>query len=424
MEYIKRAAEDTVARISKMFPVLLVTGPRQVGKTTLLQKLAQEQQGAGIERKYVTLDDPDVRYLAKRDPALFLQRYSPPVLIDEIQYATELLPYIKMSVDRSKRKGDFWLTGSQVFRLMQNVSESLAGRVGIVNLLGLSDAEIYQEPSKPFQTDAEYLLARLSERTNKSLNEIYDRIFKGSMPELYADETVDWETYYRSYVDTYLQRDIRDLAQVADEMQFYNFMTIVAAHTAKPVVYEELANAAGISAPTAKKWLSILVSSHIIALVQPYYNNALKRVVKMPLLHFLDTGLAAYLLKWGNPQALEKGAMSGAFFESYVFSEIYKSYLNAGKEPPIFYYRDKDQKEIDLLIFQNGVLCPIEIKKAASPGKTAIKNFTVLEPVARENLFGGMESLKVEIGTGSVICMANDLLPVNEKNWYVPVWLI
>lgn len=424
MAYIKRAAEDTIAQLSEMFPVLLVTGPRQVGKTTLLQKLAEMQKSKGLMRKYVTLDDPDVRYLAKRDPALFLQRYSPPVLIDEIQYATELLPYIKMSVDRSKKKGDFWITGSQVFRLMNNVSESLAGRVGIVNLLGLSDAEIYQEPSEPFQTDPTYLMNRLSVRTPHGLNEIYNRIFKGSMPELYADGNIDWETYYRSYVDTYLQRDIRDLAQVADEMQFYNFMTIVAAHTSKPVVYEELATMAGVSSPTAKKWLSILVSSHIIALVQPYHNNALKRVVKMPLLHFLDTGLAAYLLKWGNPEALEKGAMSGAFFESYVFSEIYKSYLNAGKEPPIFYYRDRDQKEIDLLIYQNGVLSPIEIKKAASPGKTAIKNFDVLKPVTQAGAFDGLESLKVEIGMGSVVCMANDLLPINEKNWYVPVWLI
>ncbi|MBC6678700.1 ATP-binding protein [Zhenpiania hominis] len=424
MAYIKRASEETIARVSKMFPVLLLTGPRQVGKTTLLQKLAEEQKNEGVERKYVTLDDPDVRFLAKRDPALFLQRYSPPVLIDEIQYATELLPYIKMSVDQSKKKGDFWITGSQVFRLMKNVSESLAGRVGIVNLLGLSDAEIYQEPSEPFQTDATHLMGRLSVRSRKDLNEIYNRIFKGSMPELYADKNMDLETYYRSYVDTYLQRDIRDLAQVADQMQFYNFMTVVAAHTSTPVVYEELAGATGISAPTAKKWLSILVSSHIIALVQPYHNNALKRAVKMPLLHFLDTGLAAYLLKWGTPEALEKGAMSGAFFESYVFSEIYKSYLNAGKEPPVFYYRDKDKKEIDLLIYQNGVLSPIEITKSASPGKTAIKNFKVLDPITHEENFRGLESLKVEIGTGSVVCMANDLLPVDSKNWYVPAWLI
>ncbi len=414
MVYIKRAAECMIARVSEMFPVLLVTGPRQVGKTTLLQKLAEEQKADGIERKYVTLDDPDARYLAKRDPALFLQRYSPPVLGDEIQYATELFPYIKMSVDRSKQKGSFWLTGSQAFRLMKNVSESLAGRIGIIKLLGLSDSEIYQVPSEPFSAETDRLMKRLSVAKPRGLNEIYQRIFKGSMPELYADENIDLETYYRSYTDTYLQRDIRDLAQVADEMQFYNFMTVVAAHTSKPVIYEELAGAAGISAPTAKKWLSILASSHIIALVQPYHNNALKRVVKMPLLHFLDTGLAAYLLKWGNPETLEKGAMSGAIFESYVFSEIYKSYLNAGKEPPIYYYRDKDQKEIDLLIYQNGVLFPIEIIKAASPGRTAIKNFRVLKP----------ETLKTKIGTGNVVCMAGDLLPVDEKNWYVPAWLI
>lgn len=422
MAYIKRAAEDTIMQMSKMFPVLLVTGPRQVGKTTLLQRLADIEKSEGVDRKYVTLDDPDVRYLAKQDPALFLQRYTPPVLIDEIQYATELLPYIKMSVDRSKKKGDFWLTGSQVFRLMNNVSESLVGRVGIVNLLGLSDAEIYQEPSEPFQTNREHLMKRLNVRRPRGLNEIYQRIFKGSMPELYADVNMDWELYYRSYVNTYLQRDIRDLAQVADEMQFYNFMIIVAAHTSKPVVYEELASAAGISSPTAKKWLSILVSSHIIALLQPYHNNALKRVVKMPLLHFLDTGLAAYLLKWGNPEVLERGAMSGAFFESYVFSEIYKSYLNAGKEPPLFYYRDKDQNEIDLLLYQNGTLSPIEIKKAASPAKSAIKNFRALEPVTHDSRLD--KALKVDIGTGSVICMASDLLPVDEKNWYVPAWLI
>lgn len=424
MAYIKRAAEASIQKFSNMFPVLLVTGPRQVGKTTVLQKLAQDQKEMGIERKYVTLDDPDVRYLAKKDPALFLQRYSPPVLIDEIQYATELLPYIKMSVDRSRQKGDYWLTGSQAFRLMKNVSESLAGRVCIVNLLGLSDAEIYQTPSEPFSTDTDFLMKRISVAKPRGLNEIYQRIFKGSMPELYAEKTIDWDIYYRSYVDTYLQRDIRDLAQVTDEMQFYNFMTVVAAHTSRPVVYQELASAAGISAPTAKKWLSILVSSHIVALVQPYHNNVLKRVVKMPLLHFLDTGLVAYLLRWGTPEALERGAMSGAIFESYVFSEIYKSYLNAGKEPPVFYYRDKDQREIDLLLYQNGILSPVEIKKAASPGRTAVKNFRVLDQVGTAEPFDGLETLKVEIGTGSVVCLAADLLPIDEKNWYVPVWLI
>ncbi len=424
MTYIRRAAEDTIEKVSKMFPVLLVTGPRQVGKTTLLQKIAESQNEEGIKRKYVTLDDPDKRALAKKDPALFLQRFSPPVFIDEIQYAPELFPYIKMNVDSSKRKGDFWLTGSQAFHLMKDVSESLAGRVGIINLLGLSDAEIYGEQSTPFNVEPSLLLNKLETRKARGVSDIYRRIFRGSMPALYADDLIDWETYYRSYVSTYLQRDIRELTQVADEMQFYDFMTVVAANTSKPVIYQELADSVGISAPTAKKWMSILVSSHIVALVQPYHNNVLKRVVKMPIVHFLDTGLAAYLLRWGNPEALETGAMAGSFFESYVFSEIYKSYINAGKEPPIYYYRDRDRKEIDLLLFQNGVLTPIEIKKAASPGKAAIKNFDVIKPVADEENFKGIESLKVEIGIGCVICMANDLLPIDDHNWYVPVWLI
>ena len=416
--YINRALEATVARISDTFPVLLMTGPRQVGKTTMLRRLSKEN------RTYVTLDDPDVRFLAKKDPGLFMQRYLPPVLIDEIQYATELLPYIKMRVDSSGNKGDYWLTGSQVFRLMKDVSESLAGRVGIVSLLGLSNAEIHGYDNEPFTTDPNRLLKRMTTARQMSLKEMYERIFRGSMPELYANPAVDWETYYRSYVDTYLKRDIKDLTQVADEMQFFNFMTVVAAHTATPVVYEELANAVGISSPTAKKWLSILVSSHIIALVQPYHNNMLKRVVRMPLLHMLDTGLAAYLLKWGNPESLEKGAMSGAFFESYVFSEIYKSYLNAGKEPPVYYYRDKDRREIDLLLYQNGTISPVEVKKAASPGKAAVKHFNVLDPVQMPEKFNAIKELKVDIGSGSVMCMAKDLLPIDAKNWYVPAWLV
>lgn len=417
--YIQRALEDTVRKASASFPVMLVTGPRQVGKSTMLERLAEPN------RKIVTLDDPDIRYLAKSDPALFLQRYTPPVLIDEIQYAAaELFPYIKMAVDKSKRNGDFWITGSQAFVMMQNVSESLAGRVGIINLLGLSTNEINAVSSEVFTTDSDRLMKRIEKAKKFDLNSLYFRIFKGSMPKLYADNNVDLEMYYRSYIDSYLKRDIKDLTQVADEMAFYNFMTVVAARTAKPVVYDEIARECGISSPTAKKWLSILMSSHIIALVQPYYNNLLKRVTKTPMLHFLDTGLCAHLLKWGNPEALERGAMSGAFFESYVFSEIYKSYLNAGKEPPIYYYRDKDKKEIDLIIYENGALYPIEIKKSASPGKDAIKHFGVLESVTEPEKFGELSQTKMKIGNGAVVCMANDLLPIDAKNWYVPAWMI
>ena len=417
--YIQRALEDTVRKASASFPVMLVTGPRQVGKSTMLERLAEPN------RKIVTLDDPDIRYLAKSDPALFLQRYTPPVLIDEIQYAAaELFPYIKMAVDKSKRNGDYWITGSQAFVMIQNVSESLAGRVGIINLLGLSTNEINAVSSEVFTTDSDRLMKRIETAKKFDLNSLYFRIFKGSMPKLYADNNVDLEMYYRSYIDSYLKRDIKDLTQVADEMAFYNFMTVVAARTAKPVVYDEIARECGISSPTAKKWLSILMSSHIIALVQPYYNNLLKRVTKTPMLHFLDTGLCAHLLKWGNPEALERGAMSGAFFESYVFSEIYKSYLNAGKEPPIYYYRDKDKKEIDLIIYENGALYPIEIKKSASPGKEAIKHFGVLEPVTEPEKFGELSQTKMKIGNGAVVCMANDLLPIDAKNWYVPAWMI
>jgi len=211
---------------------------------------------------------------------------------------------------------------------------------------------------------------------------------------------------------------------VADELSFFNFMTIVAARTARSVVYDEIAKDAGISPPTAKKWLSILVSSGVAVLVQPYHNNALKRTVKMPLLHMLDTGLCAYLLKWSSAETLETGAMSGAFFESWVFSEIYKSYLNAGKEPPLYYYRDKDRREIDLIIFEDGTLHPIEIKKSASPGTEAAKHFRVLAPVTEEDRFDGLAQYKTEIGPGAVICMANDLLPLDQKNWFVPAWMV
>ena len=415
--YIKRACEDTVINTSKMFPILLVTGPRQVGKTTMLLQIKEK------ERKYVTLDDPDVRLLAKKDPGLFMQRYSPPVIIDEIQYAPELLPYIKICVDNSKRKGDYWLTGSQKFQTMKNVSESLAGRVGIIQLLGLSNSEINGTKSEPFLPNPERFLSRIKNVPPMGLNDIYERIFKGSMPALYAGK-MNRETYYSSYLNTYLQRDVKDLTQVADELSFYNFMTIIAARTTKPVSYEEIAREAGISAPTAKKWISVLVSSNIVALVQPYHNNILKRVIKSPLLIFLDTGLCAYLLKWGSAQTLERGAMSGAFFESYVFSEIYKSWVNEGKDPPLYYYRDKDKNEIDLLVMQDGTLYPIESKKSASPGRDSIKNFKLLRPVENPSKYGELEQFKMKIGTGCVVCMINDLLPIDKNNWFVPVWMI
>ncbi|MDR1264376.1 MAG: ATP-binding protein [Propionibacteriaceae bacterium] len=414
MTYIPRAAEAAARRISDSFPVLVVTGARQVGKSTMLQHLAE------ADRTVVSLDDPNARALARTDPGLFLQRYRPPLLIDEIQYAPQLLPLIKLAVDRSGRDGQFWLTGSQSFHLMRHLSESLAGRAGVLPLLGLSSAEIERRPSQPFDPDPGKLVARLSQAAKPSLAQLYQRIITGSMPRLWAQPTVDRETYYRSYVATYLQRDIRDLAQVSDETVFLAFMTAVAARTARPLVMEELSRDVGVSAPTVKRWLSLLASSGLIVLVPPYRNNILSRLTKQPLLHLLDTGLAAHLLRWSDPETLERGAMSGQFFESHVFAELYKSFAAAGREPPLFYYRDKDKREIDVLICQDGAIHPLEIKKSAAPGASALKNFRALDPLAAP----GPADLKVDLGAGGVLCLVDDVLPIDAKNSLIPAWLI
>lgn len=404
--YIQRHLESIILRASQTFPVVMVTGPRQVGKTTMLERLA------GEDRTYVSLDSPINRELAKTDPELFLQRYQPPVLIDEFQYAKELLPFIKMYVDRNKKSGDFWLTGSQMFHMMEEVSESLAGRVAVIPMQGLSNSEITGSPGGMFDVNPADWLARLKTSSAQDLKAVYNRIFIGSMPRFYQNIDVDRELYYSSYVDTYLQRDIRDLTQVADELAFLRFMTSCAARTAQQVSYAELARDAGVSPPTAKQWLSILRTSGIVLLVEPYFNNMLKRIVKSPKMYFMDTGLAAYLTRWNAPETLEVSAMSGAFFETYAISEIIKSYYNAGKRPPVFYYRDTDQKEIDLIIEQNDTIHPFEIKKSAAPGVDSIKHFSVLEKT------------KKKIAHGGVICMTDSVYPIDRNNSYIPVWII
>ncbi|GAU75929.1 ATP-binding protein [Fusibacter sp. 3D3] len=403
--FIDRALESVVREVSSTFPVLLVTGPRQVGKTTLLERVADEN------RQYVSLDDPVARQLAKEEPSLFLQRYEPPVIIDEIQYAPELLPYIKLHVDQNKRNGDFWLIGSQMFPMMKGVSESLAGRVGILPMQGLSASELNKLPNQPYTTEVNRLLSRLKIANKMTLQEVYNLIYKGSMPAVHTTEQ-SVERFYASYVDTYVHRDIKELSQVADEMQFQRFLIACAARTSQMVNYSELAKDVGISSPTAKNWLSLLVTSGIVVLVEPYFNNTLKRIVKAPNMYFMDTGLCAYLTRWTSSESLEVSAMSGAFFETFVVSEIIKSYLNGGKRPPLFYYRDSDQKEIDLIIEENGKLQPIEIKKSAHPKKDAGRHFVVLEKTGK----------KYEMG--SIICMSDDLVPITKETWAVPLWLI
>ena len=417
--YYKRTIESTVRSVSDTFPVLLLTGPRQVGKTTLLERMAEP------ERKRVSLDNPTQRMLAQSDPELFLQRYSPPVLIDEVQYAPQLFPYIKILADQRKRPGDFWLTGSQMFRMMKNVTESLAGRAGIVQMQGLSSAEIDGRHPGAFEIDIPKLTERMSAARPMTVTEVFERIYRGSMPRLYELESINRELYYESYLDSYLSRDIRDLDQVADESAYMRFIRIVAARTATNVNYEALAQEAGVTAPTAKRWLSLLISCGIVALIEPYYNNALKRILKAPRMYFLDTGLCAHLMGWGSARVLESSAMSGEFFESWVVAEIYKSYLNAGKRPPLYFYRDSNKKEIDLILYQNGTVNPIEIKKSAMPSN-ATKNFFVLRPIesASEIVESGTAHLKTSIGTGAVVCLASDLIPIDRKNWYIPAWCI
>jgi len=406
--YYPRTIEKSIIDISEHFPVLMVTGARQVGKTTLLQHLA------GDNRRYVTLDDPLVLSLAREDPALFMQRYSGRVLIDEIQYAPELLPYIKMAVDGSKQSGQFWLTGSQQFHVMKNISESLAGRVGILSLLGLSRWEIIRKgQSQPvFLPSIELFQHEPLNKKALTLLELYRTIWRGSFPAMALDEGLNRDQFLGSYVQTYLQRDVRDLAQVGDEMAFLRFLRACAARTGQLLNIAELSRDADISPVTGKKWLSILEASGLVYLLEPYFTNVTKRMVKAPKLYFLDTGLAAYLTEWSSPETLEAGAMSGAILETWIMGELLKGRLHNGQRAPFYYYRDKDQKEIDLLIIQDGTVYPLEFKKTASPDKSDIRHFSVLE------------KLKMPIGMGGVICLATQALPLTEKAWSIPVsWI-
>lgn len=410
--YIKRIMEDRIKYLSEYFPVIMLTGPRQVGKTTMLKHIADDN------RRYVSLDDAAERELAVRDPSVFLQRHQAPVIIDEIQYAPELLPYIKIYADNHTGSGYFWLTGSQAFHLMKGVSESLAGRVGIVDMSGFSNSEINGTRFPEFTTMPSELTKRLDNAVPMDLSAVYSRIFRGSMPKLCTSD-LDHSEFYNSYVRTYIQRDIKDLTQVANELTFYRFLCVAAARTGSMVDYSAMANEVDASSNTIKQWLSLLITSGLVTLIEPYFNNALKRVVKKPRMYFMDTGLAAYLTRWMTPESLEAGAMSGAFFETWVVTEIIRSYMNAGKRPPLFFYRDGNAKEIDLLLLSDNTLCPIEIKKSSNPGINAVKHFSVLAPVRKSSA-----PLKMEIGAGAVVCLANDLRPIDSNNWAVPAWLI
>ncbi len=404
---LKRTLSKTILNASKTFPAILLTGPRQVGKTTLLENLA------GRDRKYVSLDDLDQRSLAITDPALFLQTHEPPVIIDEVQYAPELFSYIKLYVDKHKKAGDFWLTGSQKFHLMKGIQETLAGRIAIIDLLGLSSYEMTNRASEssPFLPVPE-LIKKIQKKPQqlKTISQVYEAIWNGSFPKLFSDNYMNRDLFYRSYIKTYIERDVKDSYQISNDIAFYNFIRAAAARTGQLLNYADMSRDVNIDAKTAKLWLSILERSGLIKLLEPYYNNITKRIIKTPKLYFLDTGLCSYLTGWDSPKTLEAGALSGAILETWVYAEIIKSYWHNGKDAPIFFYRDNDQREIDFVIETNGKLYPIEVKKTATPSLSDTKSFDVLK------------SLKKETGEGAVICLRESVIPISDSVTAVPVW--
>ncbi|GHU33637.1 ATPase [Betaproteobacteria bacterium] len=410
MSYIKRSMEEVFLGLSREYPAILITGPRQVGKTTLLQKLAAEQSE---KREYISLDDLNERSLAKTDPAMFFQVHKPPVFIDEVQYAPELFPYIKLHIEKYHKPGDFWLTGSQLFKLMKGVQESLAGRVALLHLSTLSQQEIYQSGgAAPFRVDFDWLAARQNRRQAASVSAMYERIFMGGMPALISGKYTNRATFYQSYIGTYLDRDVKELSGTIDSLKFLNFITATAALAGQLLNYKAIADDCEIDQSTAKSWLRILETLGIIFYLHPYSNNTLKRTIKTPKLYFFDSGLVAYLAKWSSAETLQSGAMNGAILENYVVSEIVKGYQNAGIEPYLYYYRDKDNKEIDILLESDGKLFPLEIKKTATPGSQLTRVFKVLDKSAMGR------------GTGAVLCMAEKLGALDRDNLVVPVWLV
>ena len=402
---IERTLSQVVAQVSKSFPVLLVTGPRQVGKTTLLETCSEKS------RSYVSLDDLEQRELAQTDPALFLQRHKPPVTIDEVQYAPELFSYIKMAVDKSRQPGMFWLTGSQKFHLMKGISESLAGRVAIIDMLGLSQAEVEGRPFTlpPFMPTADWLeQARSSAVNPQQVMDIYENIWRGSFPKIIVDKNISRDIFYNSYVQTYIQRDVREIINIANATSFMKFLRTIAARTGQLLNYSDIARDVDIDHKTAKSWLSVLETSGLVYLLQPYYNNITKRLVKTPKIYFLDTGLCCYLTRWPSPESLEAGAMSGAILETYLLTEILKSYWHNGKSANFYYYRDVDQKEIDLILEEGNTLYPVEFKKTATPSRTASRHFPLLA------------KLKREIGHGAVICLRETDVPLSRAVDAIP----
>jgi predicted AAA+ superfamily ATPase len=399
---LARTESRIVDNASDSFMVVMLTGMRQVGKTTLLKNMA------GEKRTYLTLDDPRTLAAAKSDPYLLFETNKSPLFIDEVQYAPELFAHVKMLADGSDKTGLVWMTGSQQFLLMKGVSETLAGRMAIIDLLGFS---LYERQDKaglhrPFLPSAKPAGAL----TRQSAEETYKIIWRGSFPGLIVKPNTDWNLFYNSYVKTYIERDVRQLANIGNEVAFYNFLKAMAARTAQELNMSALASDAGVAVATVKSWVSVLRASGTIYLLQPYHQNITKRIVKRPKMYFLDTGLAAYLTDWNTPAQLLSGAMSGAIFETFVFGEILKSYLHNGRSPSLYYYRDTNKVEIDLIIAEAGKLYPVEIKKTATPESRMVKSFAMLEALGRT------------VGHGALVCLTGEPFPLTRNVTAMSVW--
>lgn len=408
MEYISRDIERKFLKMNDFFKVVLVTGARQVGKTTMLKHLSE-----GTGRTYVTLDNILARDLAKSDPVLFFQTYKPPVLIDEVQKAPELFEQIKIIADESDEPGLIWLTGSQQYKMMEKVRETLAGRIGILELFGLSqrekDGRIFDEPLD-FSLDS--LKSRQAKSQKNDIIKVYNHIWSGGMPKVQEVDDELRQEYFNSYIDTYLMRDVTEAGGITDTVKFRKFIACCAALVSEQVNYTTLAEAADISVPTAKEWLKILEGLHIVYLMQPYSNNELKRLAKTPKLYFCDTGLCAFLSMWLTPETLMNGAASGHYYENYVVMELVKNYSYSKSKVNITYFRDSNAKEIDVFVEENNRIHPLEIKKSAKPDKREVKKFSVIEKTALQQ------------GAGGIICMCEEPFPIDEKNCYIPSNLI
>ena len=407
MAYIKRDIEEKIIALSKEYACILITGPRQVGKTTVLRQLMTE------DREYVTLDDMEERSLAKRDPAMFLQMHSTPIMIDEMQYAPELFSYIKIEIDKGAAPGTYWLTGSQAFKLMGLAQESLAGRIAILHMCSLSQHEVYGSgKSAPFSPDLNALKAREKTNAPADITAIYERIWYGSMPGLVSGKFSDRDVFYSSYLQTYIDRDVKEQVHLADPLLFSDFVRAAACRAGQMLNVHDIAQDVGVSDDTAKRWLQVLEKSDVIFFLRPYSNNLLKRTVKTPKLYFFDTGLVAYLTRYSSPEILANGAVNGAILENFVVAELLKSYHNNAKECLLWYYRDSNSNEIDMVIESDGALHPLEIKRSVNPGTELIHAFHLLDKAS------------VPRGAGAILCMRPKLSAIDSKNFIVPIWMI